>query len=442
MENEELRKQVEASNTSQMENQVQEVNNSHLDELQEQISLLQEENQRLKQENDMLNTRVKEMEETIQSGESIEVQSVAQIQRLGEECQQLKGELEKLKSDHLWEMEKLRKEMEAERQSHLEEMENSRIQQTILDKQNLSLQQELEQTQQLLEQAQQSQQQQDGMSTHIVYNDAATTSSKERLSDRLEFITEVYNNLDSRIGAELQKVCAIDNEKLQVMPGVERFELLMNTLTNGVQYDQQLVDMVIGYLCVLVGNVAEDEYNDFNRIKIMFETVCSRQRHLSSLYQEKQHQLQEMTTAYDQLADMTTQYLTQLVGMPAKQEQNVYKQIEGMFESACGRNRHLNSLYMEMETKLKEAEEVKAGIARIAYNIRVIQDESSIRSWGDVLTRLPQWERLMNTELQQVAIVNEKLRRRLEKEEAERRKCQKELRELRELQKVNFTWQA
>lgn len=434
-----------------MENQVQEVNNSHLDELQGQISLLQEENQRLKQENEMLNTRVKEMEETIQSGESIEVQSVAQIQRLGEECQQLKSEMEKLKSDHLWEMDKLRKEMETERQSHLEEMENSRIQQTILDQQNLSLQKELEQMQQLLEQSQQAQQshqqshQQDDMSSHVVYNDAATTSSKERLSDRLEFITEVYNNLDSRIGAELQKVCAIDSEKLQVMPGVERFELLMNTLTNGVQYDQQLVDMVIGYLCILVGNVAEDEYNDFNRIKIMFETVCSRQRHLSSLYQEKQHHLQEMTAAYDQLADMTTQYLVQLVGMPAKQEQNAYKRIEGMFESACGRNRHLNSLYMEMETKLKEAEEVKAGIARIACNIRVIQDESSIQSWRDVLTRLPQWERLINTELQQVAIVNEKLRRRLEKEEAERRRCQKELRELRELrelQKVNFTWQA
>ena len=400
-----------------------EVDSNQLQQYKEQIDSLQEENKRLQEENVRLKNQVHEMEETIQTASQREVQSTEMIKRLGEENTKLREEKAQTDSNHLLETKTLLQEVEKEKQEKQELIESNSIQKNILEQKIVSLQGELEKTKTDLEKANQQHQPE----APLPEQDSKSVGSEQRYINRLEWIEHCYNELDKMIADELLQICPIEEEKLVNMPGFERFRLLINTIKNGVQYDQQLVQMVLKYLVQLIGNEKEAEYNDFVRIEEMFKILCNRSRNMYDQYEKmKKSQLTEIQ--YYDLVALVRSNLERLIDNHTYQGMDDYGFVEDAFQHIQKRERNLLNMNEEFRKEIAEARKVKSEIVRFANTVKLLDIDSTKISWSVLNFYIIQWEQLFNNGRAKVDKVVTNLAKKLDAETKERQHCQETIR--------------
>ena len=410
---------MELANASKNNSPAVEADSYQLQQYQIQIEALQEENKRIQEENADLKNKVRDLEETIEAANDRELQSVEQIKRLGEECTLLREKMAQKETDHLLEMNSLRQEVEKKNQDNQELIEDSSVQKVVFEKQIESLQTELEKTKALLNQANQ----QPVQEVPLPDRDSKSGNADQRYIERLECIWDCYNHLDKQIGEELMQVCPIEKEEFDRMPGFERFSLLVNTLKNGVQYDQQLVHMVLKYLVQLVGNERETEYNDFVRIEEMFKILCNRSRHMSRRSQK-----------YDQLVEMVITNMKKFVHIHMDQRVDDYEFIEDAFIHIQKREENLLRMNKALQKEMEEARMVRSEVVRIAYTKGVLETDDPRMNWSVLHSYVIRWEQLLDSGRVRVDRIISGLRKKVSDEEKERKQCQKYIREHQSMQ--------
>ena len=415
----ELEAKLELANASQINSSVVEVDSYQLQQYQSQIDRLQEENQRIKEENADLKNKVRNLEETIEAANDRELQSVEQIKRLGEELTLLREKTVHKETDHLIEVNSLRQEVEKKIQEQQALIEDGTVQKVVFEQRIESLQKELDKTQALLNQANQ----QPTPEVLPLDSDTKSVDTRQRYIERLECIRDCYNHLDKQIGEELLQVCPIEKEEFDRMPGFERFSLLVNTLKNGVQYDQQLVHMVLDYLVQLVGNERETEYNDFARIEEMFKILCNRSRHMSSRYLK-----------HNELVEMVINNLRKLVRVHTEQRTDDFKFIENTFIQVQKREENLLRMNEALQKELEEARKVRSEVVRIAYTKGVLESNNPWIDWNDLHSYVIRWEQQLDSGRMRIDRIVSDLRKKVSREETERKQCQKYIREYQSMQ--------